>query len=89
MRIYLIDIPRGLGVCTQPAPSSSRLFLINTFVSPRISAPFVTYDHTHWKAQDPVRSPIDNPVRARLVAGSVTTSESLVLYVFCRFASVV
>ena len=42
----------------------------------------VTYDHTHWKIRDPVRSPIDKPVRARLVVGSVTTSESLVLYVF-------
>ena len=41
-----------------------------------------TYDHTHWKTRDPVRSPIDKPVRARLVVGSVTTSESLVLYVF-------
>ena len=40
-----------------------------------------TYDHTHWKTRDPVRSPIDKPVRARLVVGSVTTSESLVLYV--------
>ena len=41
-----------------------------------------TYDHTHWRTRDPVRSPIDKPVRARLVVGSVTTSESLVLYVF-------
>ncbi|KAI3320080.1 hypothetical protein HD806DRAFT_507670 [Xylariaceae sp. AK1471] len=38
-----------------------------------------TYDHTHWKTRDPVRSPIDKPVRAKLVVGSVTTSESLVL----------
>ncbi|KAK0755088.1 hypothetical protein B0T18DRAFT_455458, partial [Schizothecium vesticola] len=35
----------------------------------------------YWKTRDPVRSPIDKPVRARLVVGSVTTSESLVLYV--------
>ena len=41
-----------------------------------------TYDHTHWRIRDPVRSPIDKPVRARLVVGWVTTSESLVLYVF-------
>ncbi|KAK0620964.1 hypothetical protein B0T14DRAFT_587877, partial [Immersiella caudata] len=41
-----------------------------------------TYDHTHWKTRDPVRSPIDKPVRAGLVVGSVTTSESPVLYVF-------
>ena len=44
-----------------------------------------TYDHTHWRTRDPVRSPIDKPVRARLVVGSVTTSESLVLYVFMFF----
>ena len=41
-----------------------------------------TYDHTHWRTRDPVRSPIDKSVRARLVVGSVTNSESLVLYVF-------
>src|SRR4051812_37064876 len=41
-----------------------------------------TYDHTHWKARDPVRSPIDKPVRAGPVVGWVTTSESPVLYVF-------
>ena len=45
----------------------------------------ITYDHTHWKTRDPVRSPIDKPVRARLVVGSVTTSESLVLYVLFVF----
>jgi hypothetical protein len=45
----------------------------------------ITYDHTHWSTRDPVRSPIDKPVRARLVVGSVTTSESLVLYVFAPF----
>ena len=44
-----------------------------------------TYDHTHWGTQDPVRSPLDKPVRAKLVVGSVTTSESLVLYVFLTF----
>ena len=51
-----------------------------------------TYDHTQWKARDPVRSPLDKPLRAGLVVGSVTTSESPVLYVnyflcsfgFCR-----
>ena len=43
-----------------------------------------TYDHIHLKTRDPVRSPIDKQVRARLVLGSVTTGESLVLYVlFC------
>ena len=44
-----------------------------------------TYDHTHWRIRDPVRSPIDKLVRARLVVGSVTTSESPVLYVFCHY----
>jgi hypothetical protein len=41
----------------------------------------VTYDHRHRKTRDPVRSPIDKPVIARLVLGWVTTGESLVLYV--------
>jgi hypothetical protein len=41
-----------------------------------------TYDHTHWRTRDPVRSPIDKPVRGGLVVGSVTTSESPLLYVF-------
>ena len=43
-----------------------------------------TQSHTTTDAEtvrDPVRSPLDNPVIARLVAGSVTTSEPLVLYV--------
>ena len=35
-----------------------------------------------WKARDPVRSPLDKPLTAALVVGSVTTSESVVLYVF-------
>ena len=39
------------------------------------------YDHTLWKTRDPVRSPIDKPERAELVVGSVTTGESLVLYI--------
>jgi hypothetical protein len=48
-----------------------------------------TYDHTHKKARDPVRSPLVKLVRARLVVGSVTTSESLVLYVFFLCLSLV
>ena len=44
-----------------------------------------TYDHTHLRIRDPVRSPIDKQMRARLVVGWVTTSESLVLYVFISF----
>ncbi len=41
-----------------------------------------TYDHRYWKARDPVCSPLDKPVTARPVVGWLTTSESLVLYVF-------
>ncbi|KAK1988989.1 hypothetical protein LZ30DRAFT_389067 [Colletotrichum cereale] len=48
----------------------------------------ITYDHTHWRIRDPVRSPIDKPVRAGLVVESVTISEYLVLYVFLFFGSV-
>ena len=48
-----------------------------------------TYDHTIWKTRDPVRSPLVKPDRAGLVVGSVTTSESPVLYVltFLSFSS--
>ena len=52
---------------------------------PRYASPewvTTTYDHTHWRTRDPVCSPIDKPVRAELVVGSVTTSESSVSYVF-------
>jgi hypothetical protein len=42
----------------------------------------ITYDHTYRKIRDPVRSPIVKPVRGGLVVGSVTTSESPLLYVF-------
>jgi hypothetical protein len=45
---------------------------------------FNTYDHNLQNARDPVRSPIDKLASAGLVVGSVTTSESPVLYVsFC------
>ena len=46
-----------------------------------------TYDHRHLRTRDPVCSPIDKQVTARLVVGWVTTSESLVLYVFCFLIS--
>jgi hypothetical protein len=36
--------------------------------------------------RSPVRSPIDKPVRGGLVVGSVTTSESPLLYVFAGYA---
>ena len=45
-----------------------------------------TYDHSHWGTRGPVRSPIDKPVSAELVVGSVTTSESSVLYVLYFFS---
>ncbi|KAK3692681.1 hypothetical protein B0T22DRAFT_22334 [Podospora appendiculata] len=45
----------------------------------------ITYDHTHLRTRHPVRSALDKQVRARLVVGWVTTSESLVLYVFLSF----
>ena len=43
------------------------------------------YDHTQWKARHPVRSALVKPLRAWLVVGSVTTSESQVLYVLVSF----
>ncbi len=44
-----------------------------------------TYDHRHQKTGHPVRSAIHKLVIGRLVVGSVTTSESLLLYVFAFF----
>ena len=43
-----------------------------------------TYDHSSWRTEGPVRSPEHKPRSAGLVVGSVTTSESPVLYVFCH-----
>lgn len=48
--------------------------------------PTLNLRSTHRKTRDPVRSSIDKPLNARLVVGSVTTSESLVLYVFLVFS---
>jgi hypothetical protein len=45
-----------------------------------------TYDHTYQRTRDPVRSPIDKLIRGGLVVGSVTTSESPLLYVFAIFS---
>ena len=42
----------------------------------------LTYGHTCQRTRDPVRSPLVKLARAELVVGSVTTSESSVLYVF-------
>ncbi|PYH78355.1 hypothetical protein BO82DRAFT_421978, partial [Aspergillus uvarum CBS 121591] len=44
-----------------------------------------TYDHRVWKTGLPVRSAVLKPHAGRLVVGWVTTSESLLLYVFCDF----
>ncbi|PYH29316.1 hypothetical protein BO87DRAFT_449001, partial [Aspergillus neoniger CBS 115656] len=47
-----------------------------------------TYDHRVWKTGLPVRSAVLKPHAGRLVVGWVTTSESLLLYVFfwnCSF----
>jgi hypothetical protein len=82
-RIFLFYTPL---LPLAPSPFLATSFSPLTSLTPRSSydkhqPQIVTYDHTHWKARDPVRSPIDKPVRARLVVGSVTTSESLVLYV--------
>ena len=45
----------------------------------------VTYDHRTQNIRHPVRSALDKLGTAGLVVGSVTTSESLVLYVFAPF----
>ncbi|PYI31606.1 hypothetical protein BP00DRAFT_343555, partial [Aspergillus indologenus CBS 114.80] len=42
-----------------------------------------TYNHRVWKIGLPVRSAVLKPHAGRLVVGWVTTSESLLLYVFC------
>ena len=41
-----------------------------------------TYDHRVWRTGLPVRSAVLKPHAGRLVVGWVTTSESLLLYVF-------
>src|ERR1700693_6497529 len=45
----------------------------------------VTYDHRLRRTGHPVRSAIHKPQIGRLVVGWVTTSEYLLLYVFCLF----
>jgi hypothetical protein len=69
-------------------PSSRKAGIMAELVASQIyKQPFRkragTYGHTHKKARDPVRSPLVKLVRARVVVGSVTTSECRVLYVFC------
>ncbi|PYI00102.1 hypothetical protein BO71DRAFT_454952, partial [Aspergillus ellipticus CBS 707.79] len=44
-----------------------------------------TYDHRVWRTGLPVRSAVLKPHAGRLVVGWVTTSESLLLYVFVFF----
>ncbi|RAH47679.1 hypothetical protein BO95DRAFT_358441 [Aspergillus brunneoviolaceus CBS 621.78] len=48
----------------------------------RDSITISTYDHRVWKIGLPVRSAVLKPHAGRLVVGWVTTSESLLLYVF-------
>ena len=45
-----------------------------------------TYDHRLRRIGHPVRSAIHKPQIGRLVVGWVTTSESLLLYVFVEFS---
>ena len=53
--------------------------------SPNTHHHSITYDHIRAKIRDPVRSPLVKRARAESVVGSVTTSESSVLYVFVPF----
>ena len=57
---------------------------VNSAASYDTSADFsFTYDHRLKKTGHPVRSAIHKLQIGRLVVGWVTTSESLLLYVFC------
>ena len=69
------------GLLWELAPSHRRCL---TQIYTKITATSSTYDHTYQKIRDPVRSPIVKLVRGGLVVGSVTTSESPLLYVFAR-----
>ena len=51
----------------------------------KVTQRIVTYDHRLRKTGHPVRSAIHKPQIGRLVVGWVTTSESLLLYVFALF----
>ena len=46
---------------------------------------FGTYDHRVWRTGLPVRSAVLKPHAGKLVVRWVTTSESLLLYVFVFF----
>ncbi|KAK1994415.1 hypothetical protein LX36DRAFT_208379, partial [Colletotrichum falcatum] len=74
--------PQVSGRGTGERGTTSRAHKLPIAISDASESKYSTYDHTHRRTRDPVRSPIDKPVRAGLVAGSVTTSEYLVLYVF-------
>ncbi|KUM55427.1 hypothetical protein ACN42_g11849 [Penicillium freii] len=55
----------------------------NSFHSITLSHNYLgTYDHRVWKTGLPVRSAVLKPHAGKLVVGWVTTSESLLLYVF-------
>ena len=85
----MLTEPSIKRVCDRWPPDSTRKVetrhLKKGGLSIVLRAHSITYDHTIWKARDPVRSPLVKPDRAGLVVGSVTTSESPVLYVFCPF----
>ncbi len=92
--IYRIRVMQLLSRASHNATPAHRsgstpFQLQSTALSTPLARTICTYDHRYWKTRDPVRSPIDKPVTARLVVGSVTTSESLVLYVFVSFCSTI
>ena len=75
--------PCGIIACqldalSMPSPVTSNIYEINRIC--------VTYDHRLRRTEDPVRSPFHKPQIGRVVVGSVTTSEFLLLYVFFFFA---
>ncbi len=76
--------PLGFSVCVLPTPAKP-------VISPKLRFLFCfwstsrTYGHRQQTTGHPVRSAIHKLLIGRLVVGSVTTSESLLLYVFVLF----
>ena len=68
-------------------PSRTRTTTRFPSICLQVSDPAVTYDHRLRNTGHPVRSAIHKPQIGRLVVGWVTTSESLLLYVFAFFDS--
>ena len=69
----------GIAVTNHPVISPSILQSWDLSLSQEKTS---TYDHRVWKTGLPVRSAVLKPHAGRLVVGWVTTSESLLLYVF-------